>query len=485
MSTRRALFFSFLDRHSALAFSILSTIVIARLLTPEEIGVFSVSMVLTSLVASFRDMGAGQYLVQERELTADRVRASWAVFLGTGTLLGLLMLAASYPVAAFYGEPRMTAIVQVVAVSFFVTPFGSMTYAWLMREMRFQDLAVMRFISGLAGAATSIGLAWAGVGALSLAFGSLASTLANAAVAALYRPSSFGWMPGLREIKRVLGFGSQISLAGLLGVLTAGIPELLLGKLQSLLASGLYSRSNGLAALFHRIVLDATQTVALPLFSSASRSGQDLAPAFLKGVSYVTALGWAFFFGLALLANPTTRLLYGTQWDASVPVTQVLAVAFSIGLPTSLCPQLLMGVGRARTVLRLYVLNFVISGVLIGVGAHHSLFGAALGFAAAQAAMLIAWTAAARNAVGFRLRGLLVELLRSLTLACITALAAVVSVLLWGFQPNSSLLSIMTAVVLGPPLLWWGAKVLRHPIAAETEKILQWARGHLRRSAIP
>lgn len=75
MSTRKSLFFSFLDRYASLAITVISSMVIARLLTPAEIGVFSVTLVLLSFVTTLRDMGAGQYLVQEINLTTERIRA--------------------------------------------------------------------------------------------------------------------------------------------------------------------------------------------------------------------------------------------------------------------------------------------------------------------------------------------------------------------------------------------------------------------------
>ena len=69
MSTRRSLFFSFLDRYASLLISVLSSMLIARLLTPTEIGVYSVVMVLLIFASTVSDMGTGQYLVQERNLT--------------------------------------------------------------------------------------------------------------------------------------------------------------------------------------------------------------------------------------------------------------------------------------------------------------------------------------------------------------------------------------------------------------------------------
>src|SRR4051812_5756602 len=104
MSTRRALVFSFLDRYSALMLSIISSMIIARLLTPAELGVFSVSMVFIMFISSMRDLGAGQYLVQEKELTPERIRATWTVLVATGLLMALIVLLAAHPVAIFFHE---------------------------------------------------------------------------------------------------------------------------------------------------------------------------------------------------------------------------------------------------------------------------------------------------------------------------------------------------------------------------------------------
>lgn len=96
------MFLSFPDRYASLTLSVVSSMVIATLLTPAEIGVFSVTMVLLMFVAMVRAMGTGQYLVQERELTTERIRAVWAVQLGMGLALAGVVLLASYPMAIFY-----------------------------------------------------------------------------------------------------------------------------------------------------------------------------------------------------------------------------------------------------------------------------------------------------------------------------------------------------------------------------------------------
>lgn len=369
MSSRKALAYSFVDRYAGLLLSIVASMVVARLLDPAEIGVFSVAMVMLSFISVLRDFGAGQYLVQEKELTTERIRATWTVQLGLGLTFALVVLAAAVPASHFYAEPRLRDIMVVLSLNFAVSPFGSLTYAWLMREMDFRSLALMRFTGSLTGACVCIGMAWQGWGPISLAAGSLAATVANAVVAVHFRPASFPWIPGLTDVRRVLSFGGKLSATTVINTFGNSIPELVLGKVQGMVMVGLYSRGNGLAGMFNRLILDATQSVAMPLFSKASREGHDLTPIFIKATSYVTVIGWSFFGVMIVLAQPIMRLLYGDQWDGAVPVTRLVAAAMAIGLPVAFCSTMLMASGQMGALLRITLCTVLQYAACVGVGA--------------------------------------------------------------------------------------------------------------------
>lgn len=471
MSTRRALLFSFLDRYSALVLSIASSMIIARLLTPADIGVFSVTMVLVSFASTLRDLGAGQYLVQERDLTLERIRATWALMLTTGALMAVIVLSAAWPVSQFYREPRMLPIMVVVATSFLANPLGSMTYAWLMREMQFETLAVMRFCSSVAGASTSVVLAWHDFGPMSLALGNLAATVATATLGAWFRPLHFGWRPGWTDIRRVLRFGGTTSSTSLMWDMANGAPELLLGRLQGMAAAGFFSRANGLTMMFQRLVLDATQAVALPLFARAGRDGANISEPFLRATSYVTALGWAFLLGLALMAPAAVHLLYGDQWDASIEVVRALALGLCISLPAAMCQQALMALGRVTVILRVSLVLVPLQIACIAAGAQHSALAAAIGFAAAQTVSVTVWLLSARQAMRFTWRNLRTTLVRSAALSTAVTAVPLACVLLTQHFAVHDLVQLVSVLFISALVLLLIAPRINHPLAEEVDRL--------------
>ncbi len=440
---------------------------IARLLTPTEIGIFSVTMVLLMFVATVRDMGAGQYLIQEKNLTTERIRAVWTVQLGLGFALAIIVLLASHPVAVFYGEPRMRDIMLVVALNYAVNPFGSLTYAWLMREMRFESIALMRFASTVAGAVVSAWLAWKGCGPISLAIGSLTSTVVNALLAIYFRPTAFPWIPGLSEIKRVLTFGSQMTAGSLVGVLSGSAPELLLGKLQDLTSAGLYSRSSGLVHMFYRLFVDAVGAVCLPWFAKQLREQGGFADPFLKATSYVTAFGWSFCIGIICLAQPVIRTLYGYQWDQSVDLARLLAVATAFGVPASLCATALLSAGAVSTITRTTVITALVSLVLVVLGASQGLLilGAIMILAACVNSAI--WLRAVSQNIGLPLSAFFKMMGKSMAVACFAGAGPLMALVAYGAYPEERVAPIAIGVLCGLAGFLIGLRIFNHPLQEE------------------
>jgi O-antigen/teichoic acid export membrane protein len=156
MSVRRALFFSYLEKYGSYVLALGSTVVLSRLLSPADVGAFSIGMALVGMVAVFREFGVSTYLAQETELTDDRVAAAFTLTVGMGLALALLVAALAVPVAAFYGDVRLQLILFILALNFALSPLGSVSQSLLTRDLQFGVLAWVRLAYGTVSAAVSI-----------------------------------------------------------------------------------------------------------------------------------------------------------------------------------------------------------------------------------------------------------------------------------------------------------------------------------------
>lgn len=444
--------------------------VLARLLTPREIGVFSVTMVLMSFATTFRDLGAGQYLVQEKDLTPDRIRAAWFLQLTLGLVLCLSAIALAHPVASFYGDARMRDILFVAAAGYAINPLGSISYGWLMRSMRYDALALMRFSATLAGTVTSLYLAFQGWGPISLAWGALVNTCTNAAVGVALRPPGYPWRPGTAELPRVLAFGTKLTSSTIIETAATALPELALGKLQSMTAVGLYSRANGLVSMFARLISDSVNTVAVSVFAKGARESSDVGSAFLRANSYMTALGWSFAILVATAAFPMIRVLYGDQWDGAVMATRILVLALAANLPAALCFQALLAVGAAGALLRAVAITSLLSIIGAATGALFSMEAMVQGMAVAGLFSTVVWLVLTQRVLGFAWAECLLRMRQSAQLALCSGIGPLFMLWLAGPRPASCQLCWLCASTASAlPGFLLGAHWTKHPISSELQ----------------
>jgi O-antigen/teichoic acid export membrane protein len=310
---------------------------------------------------------------------------------------------------------------------------------------------------------------------MSLALGSLAATVINAALLMPLRPRSFPWLPGLRDVKRVMSFGGALTATMLLWTLARGAPELLLGKLQSLAAAGLYSRASGLVEIFHRLVTDAINGVALSWFAQEARQRGDFSQSFVKATGYVTAIGWTFCITIVCLAHPIISLLFGPQWLGAVDLARLLGAALAFAVPVALCFAALVAAGAVNKLLQATAASTAVLVVLAGPGAWLGLLytGWANVLAAAFDTALFMWIT--HRAVGFHWASLRAELLKSGFVALGAGLGPGAALVAFGSRPEVITAPMLLGVIGGAVGFVAAAFVIRHPIREEVGRLFRRA----------
>lgn len=347
---RRSLGFAFAERYLIICLQLLSFTLLARLLTPQQIGLYSVSMALISVAQVVRDFGLSNYLIQRKSLDADDVGTALGMSMILGIFLfGGVMLGAPL-VGQFYNDPSLTAIVRIIALNFLILPFNSILIALMRRDMEFNVLMRINVCAALVSTSVTIGLAWAGFGPWSLACGEVTSNLAIAAgigAAGSWRRLQ---RPRLSRWRTILSFGGPLTMANIVTSVSMDINDLVVGKVLNFTQVAISSRAQGLMNLFHRDIMGPIRAVAYPAFAQANREGDALEAKFESSLKAVTAIAWPFYGFMGMFALETLRLMFGPQWDQSARLVPLFCLAGAFSALVSLVPTVMLAAGHARLV---------------------------------------------------------------------------------------------------------------------------------------
>lgn len=350
---RTALIWSFAERYASLIITISTTLVLARILTPTQIGIFSLCAAFTAIAGILRDFGVSEYLIQEKDLSKEKIQAALGVALLVAWTIGTIVFFARRFIAEYYNEQGLAEILAVLSLNFFLLPFASPSFALLSREMAFRKIFVVQITSNAVQAATSMMLAYRGYGYMSLAWGPVTGILIQTLMLAFLRPEGTLVLPSLKQAGSVLNYGSMFAASRLIETFTRNAHEFVVARQFGFAAVGLFSRAFGLIELFNTNIASAILRVATPSFASDHRAGIDLTKAFARGTAIFTSVAWPFFGFVALMSVEVIRVLFGPQWDAAAPIATILALAVMPTYLYALGPNLLGVTGHVKTRLKI------------------------------------------------------------------------------------------------------------------------------------
>lgn len=340
------------ERYVLIAVQLASGMVLARLLTPEEIGIYSVSLAVIGIALVLRDFGIGSFLVQEKHLTEAHIRSAFGFSLCIGLFLFLLLYACAPLAGRFYDEARLVETMRLSALNFLVLPFCSISISLLRRDMAFKRLAVVNIVATVVGFAVGATLAAMGFGPNSMAIGAVASNSVTGLLAWFARKERKLLLPSFTEWRTLLKFGLQLSAANVVAAVSVDINDLALGRILGFAPVAMISRAQGLMNLFHRDVMAAIRGVMFPAFAKAHRERESVEERYITAVVSVTAVAWPFYGFAALYAEELIRLMFGPQWGEAARLVPIFCLAGAFSATCNLLLTAVMAVGRVDLVTR-------------------------------------------------------------------------------------------------------------------------------------
>lgn len=346
MQLRRALFITFFSSNAANVVQFAVVVVLSRLLTPAEVGIYSITAVFVAITIVFRDFGVSTYLQREKDLTPEKIRSALGLLVTSSWALAVFLYFASDYVAAYYGQPGIGSALRVLTISFLIVPFASFVSSLLARDLQAGKAAIATGLGTIAYAITCITMAYMGFSYMSLAWANVANLAVTLLVYTQFIPAGTSFKPSFRGWRAPAQYGGGAVLGTLVDRLNYAIPDLVIGKISGITAVGLYSRAGGLVGLFQQVIGPMVNYSAVPFIASNHHKNTPLAPLITKAISYLTCLAWPAYIVIGLFAEPIIKILYGAQWVLAAPIVLLICIQAAVKTGLSLVQPLLLAIGK-------------------------------------------------------------------------------------------------------------------------------------------
>jgi O-antigen/teichoic acid export membrane protein len=346
------------------ALSLVSFVILARLLDPQDYGVVALAVVFSSFAALLATNGLAPALVQRPAVDkTDLDTAFWMSF-GLASCMAAALAVAAWPLAAAFDEPRLRAVLQVLCVPIFVTGIGSAHQAVLQRRLAFDAVAKAGMIANLIATAVGVAFAFLGFGVWALV-AQMALAPAGTTVGMIVRS---GYRPGLdvslTRLRSLFRFSRNVVGMSMMGFVTQRSSDLLIGAFIGTAALGIYTVAYRLLVVMLDVLVTSVQGVIFPVFSRVQTDRARLRQAYLSASRMGAAITFPCFLFVMATTPEIVNVVFGAKWEDSIPVMEVLCLVGPVWAVMQLNAALLYSIGRPQVLFRLSVAGALLQVVL-------------------------------------------------------------------------------------------------------------------------
>jgi PST family polysaccharide transporter len=378
-------------------------IILARLITPADFGVFVMATSFLWIIMHFSDLGLGTAVLQQHELTEEHASAVFRINLVAGLAFAGLFLAASPLLGLFYHDPRVTHVAAVLSLAFVFSGLTAVQLALLRRALQFDVLLRAQIIASAVSSVGAVILALMGAGYWALTVRALADPLVYSIVAW----SSSGWLPGRAEwdqtTKTLLRYGGYNLGFALLSSAGRQTDSILVGWRFGSVELGSYALAS---RLFYLPLVQVSWPLGYVMIPALSRLRDDpdrLRRWYSKLLQMVTLVALPPMCSLAICADDVVYLVAGPQWAKSADILRVLGPVGALQVGTATIDWLMVSQGQARRSLVWEAVRTSICIVCVVLGLPWGATGVAAGLAAATLLLFLPSFAYAAKGTSIRL----------------------------------------------------------------------------------
>lgn len=471
--TLGALGWSYTTVASKALLTLLVLATLSRLLEPRDFGLFAIVWILVELAVRFGQSGIGHALIQRDELTDRHLEAGFTLSVALGGVIAATVWLLAPMVGRIFDEPAVTRPLQTLAPAFVIAGAGVVSAHLLRRGLRFKQLMAADLVSYLVGyGLTATALGFQGFGVWALVWGDLVRVLIHTAAVTLHAPPRLRPRLPSRESAEILSPGAGLAVVQVFDFVVRMGGCFVVGRWLGAALLGYYTRADRLASLPFQYVGGSLFEVAFPAMARGQQRLDRLRLVHLHCMELLSLATLPLSVLMLVGAPEIVAVVLGGQWDATVSVLQILALA----IPFQTCGVMNVAAVRATGAVRQETWRQAAHAVLVVLGAwfgsRWGLTGVAVAMVGVQAAAYLIMAQAVLSLLGVRWRQLLQRWMPALWVGAWSALV------LWLTVGWLRALALPGVAVLAAETLVWGAAMAAALVCAPSFarlRSLPWA----------
>ena len=326
---------------------LISTLVLARLLVPEDFGIIAMASLVIALADVVFDLGVHVTLVQNQAPLQEDFDTAWTLgMIQSAVAMVVLYLCAPFA-AQYFHEPRVENVIKILGVALMATGLENIGVVNFQKDMRFGKDFLFRFTKRFSGFAATIVCAWVLRSYWALVIGTLVGRLVG--VACSYWMHPMRPRLSLARVREIMGV-SQWLLARTTGdYFENQLHRMVVGRRDSVAALGTYTLAGDISAMPSTELLMPINRVLFPAFVAVKDNPEELKRVFLLAQGVQSLIAIPASVGLALVAPELVTLMLGEKWLMAVPLVQILALAYLAEAMLSSAGYLMITLAQVKT----------------------------------------------------------------------------------------------------------------------------------------
>lgn len=379
---QRGVVWSAIERFSTQGIQFLFSIILARLLTPEDYGIIAMPLIFLAVAQVFIDSGFANALIRKPDLTEKDLSTALIFNIAVGIVCYCILFLLSPYIASFYNTPILSGILKVTSLSILFTPLCTVQQAILTKTLNFKLQARVSVISAIIGGLVGVYMAYTGFGVWSLAV----SQALTAFMRVIFLWTWTKWHPNSwwskSSFRYLWNYGSKLILAGLIDTIYQNIYPLIIGKFYNASSLGYYTRAQQFAHLPTANIYGIIRRVAFPLLSEIQNDFDRLKKVFIRILRVSVFVMFPLMCFIAGSAKPIIIILLSDKWADSIIYLQLLSFAMMWRPIDSLNLNLLTIAAKTDLFLRLEVIKKTLGIVILISTIHWGVLVLCLGYVA-------------------------------------------------------------------------------------------------------